>query len=105
MNIIGKATAAVLGVFAIGLAGAGTATAHDWSGVARCESGGNWHIHTANGFEGGVQFLPSTWRAVKAPYDPPHAYQASAGEQIRAAERLLARAGRGQWPVCGRFLR
>lgn len=74
----------------------------NWDAVAKCESGGNWAINTSNGYEGGVQFLNSTWRSVKAPDDPPHAYQASREQQIAAAERLLARSGIGQWPVCGK---
>lgn len=74
----------------------------NWDRVAACESGGNWAIHTANGFEGGVQFLNSTWLSVKAPDDPPHAYQASREQQMDAAERLVHRSGIGQWPVCGR---
>lgn len=74
----------------------------NWDAVAKCESGGNWAINTGNSYEGGVQFLNSTWRSVKGPDDPPHAYQASREQQIAAAERLLARSGIGQWPVCGR---
>lgn len=73
----------------------------NWDAIAQCESGGNWAIHTANGYEGGVQFLPSTWRSVMSSDDPPHAYQATREQQIAAAERLLARSGIGQWPVCG----
>lgn len=74
----------------------------NWNSVAACESGGNWAINTGNGYEGGVQFLNSTWRSVKAPDDPPHAYQASPEAQMAAADRLLSRSGIGQWPVCGR---
>lgn len=73
----------------------------NWDAVAKCESGNNWAINTGNGYEGGVQFLNSTWRSVKAPGDPTHAYQASREQQIAAAERLLDRAGIGQWPICG----
>lgn len=73
----------------------------NWDAVAACESGGNWSISTGR-YEGGVQFLNGTWMSVKAPDDPPHAYQASRERQIAAAERLLARSGIGQWPVCGR---
>jgi hypothetical protein len=29
--------------------------------VARCESGGNWAINTGNGYQGRLQFSPSTW--------------------------------------------
>lgn len=25
-----------------------------WDNLAQCESGGNWHINTANGFSGGL---------------------------------------------------
>ena len=31
--------------------------------MAECESGGDWGIDTGNGYYGGVQFSPSTWRA------------------------------------------
>src|SRR5690348_11943939 len=41
------------------------AVMHDWSGVAQCESGGNWSINTGNGFYGGLQFTLSTWNAYK----------------------------------------
>lgn len=72
----------------------------NWDAIAACESGGNWGINTGN-FEGGLQFLNSTWLSVKAPDDPPHAYQATRERQIAAAERLFSRSGIGQWPVCG----
>src|SRR4051794_16299324 len=32
------------------------ATAVNWDAIARCESGGNWHINTGNGYYGGLQF-------------------------------------------------
>ncbi len=32
-----------------------------WDRVAACESGGNWHINTGNGFYGGLQFTNQTW--------------------------------------------
>lgn len=78
-------------------------TAHadpNWDRVAACESGGNWAINTG-GYEGGLQFLNSTWLSVKSVDDPPHAYQASRPAQIAAASRLLSRSGINQWPVCG----
>lgn len=73
-----------------------------WSGVAQCESGGNWAINTGNGYYGGVQFLLSTWRSVGGSGYP---HQASPGEQAYRAEILRQRSGLGQWPVCGRFYR
>ena len=73
-----------------------------WSGVAQCESGGNWHINTGNGYYGGVQFLLSTWRSVGGQGYP---HQNSAGEQAYRAEILKNRSGLGQWPHCGRYYR
>jgi hypothetical protein len=78
--------------------------AHDWSKVAACESGGNWH-DTAGLFEGGLQFLHSTWVAEGGRDFAEHAYDATELEQILVAERLLRTAGIGSWPVCGRYLR
>jgi hypothetical protein len=34
-----------------------------WDKLAQCESTGNWAINTGNGFSGGLQFTPGTWRA------------------------------------------
>lgn len=73
-----------------------------WSGVANCESGGNWAINTGNGYYGGVQFTLSTWRSVGGSGYP---HQNSAYEQAYRAEILKNRAGLGQWPNCGRFYR
>ena len=38
----------------------------DWDRLAQCESGGNWHINTGNGYQGGLQFNPQTWPMVAA---------------------------------------
>src|SRR4051812_33344387 len=46
-----------------GTADAQAADTHDWSGVAQCESGGNWSINTGNGYYGGLQFSAGTWAA------------------------------------------
>ena len=57
-------TGAIIGV--AGLAVAGTASAapdSDWDRLAQCEAGGNWAINTGNGYQGGLQFSPSTWNA------------------------------------------
>ncbi|MCM6775628.1 transglycosylase family protein [Nocardia sp. CDC159] len=78
------------------------AAAHDWDGVAQCESGGNWHINTGNGYYGGLQFSQSTWTANGGSGNPAHA---SKEEQIRVAENVLATQGVGAWPVCGQYLR
>lgn len=70
----------------------------NWDRVAACESGGNWHLSTGNGYYGGLQFSASTWRAVGGTGYP---HQHSREEQIRRANILKDRAGLGQWPRCG----
>ncbi|MCB1014991.1 MAG: transglycosylase family protein [Acidimicrobiales bacterium] len=70
----------------------------NWDRVAQCESGGNWHLSTGNGFYGGLQFSLSTWRSVGGTGYP---HQHSRIEQIRRANLLKDRAGLGQWPHCG----
>jgi resuscitation-promoting factor RpfE len=71
----------------------------NWDAIAQCESGGNWSINTGNGFSGGLQFTPSTWRANGGSGS---AQGASREEQIRVAENVLHSQGIGAWPVCGR---
>src|SRR3954462_12092678 len=85
--------AVTLGAAAVGIgvlaAPASAAPSHDWSGVAKCESGGNWSINTGNGFYGGLQFTSSTWLAYGGGAYAPRADQASAAEQIAVAEKVL----------------
>lgn len=71
----------------------------DWDAIAACESGGNWHANTGNGYYGGLQFSPGTWRANGGHGS---AANASREEQIRVARNVLAGQGIGAWPVCGR---
>lgn len=70
----------------------------DWDAVAQCESGGNWHTNTGNGFHGGLQFTPSTWRSYGGQGAPE---SASREQQIAVAERVKQGQGMGAWPVCG----
>jgi|1186.fasta_scaffold229397_2 resuscitation-promoting factor RpfA len=72
-----------------------------WDRLAQCESTGNWSINTGNGFSGGLQFTPSTWRAFGG---EGVAHHASREEQIVVAERVLAKQGWGAWPACSRKL-
>lgn len=84
------------------LALAGTASAADdstWDQLAQCESSGNWNTNTGNGFSGGLQFTPSTWRAFGG---SGAAHQASRSEQIAVAERVLAAQGWNAWPSCSK---
>ena len=95
-GMTGVLAAAPLGVMA------GTAHAegaHNWDAVAQCESGGNWNTNTGNGFSGGLQFTPSTWKAFGG---KGQAHKASKGEQIAVAERVKAEQGMNAWPTCSK---
>jgi LysM repeat protein len=71
----------------------------NWDAVAQCESGGDWNINTGNGYSGGLQFAPGTWRANGGQGS---AHTASREEQIRVAENVLKTQGIKAWPVCGK---
>jgi hypothetical protein len=83
---------------------ASAAPASAWDRVAVCESTGNWHINTGNGFYGGVQFTKSTWAAFGGTKYAARADLASKGQQINIAEKVLASQGKGAWPICGKNL-
>ncbi|MFD1720689.1 transglycosylase family protein [Amnibacterium endophyticum] len=106
MTILNRTRAVLAGVTTAGLAAAGLAfgaapaqAASDstWDAIAQCESSGNWHINTGNGYYGGLQFLPATWRAYGGTGNPANASRAT---QIAVAERVLAGQGWGAWPEC-----
>ena len=95
---------AVAGAVAVGatFAAAGTANAAPdsaWDKLAQCESGGNWKTNTGNGYYGGLQFNPTTWRAFGGSGMP---HRASREQQIAVAERVLASQGWNAWPSCSR---
>lgn len=71
--------------------------ASTWDKLAQCESGGNWSINTGNGYSGGLQFSPSTWRAYGGQGS---AHNASKAEQIRVATKVQQSQGWGAWPAC-----
>ena len=98
-------TGAVIGGSSVGLAaGAQAATDNEWEVVAACESSGNWAINTGNGYQGGLQFAPSTWLGFGGGEFASAAHLATRDEQIAVAEKVLAGQGKGAWPVCGRGL-
>jgi len=94
------AVIAVAAPLALTTTDANAATTRTWNRLANCESGGNWHINTGNGYYGGVQFSGSTWRAFGGGRFAPRADLASKREQIRIAERVLRSSGWGAWPAC-----
>jgi nucleoid-associated protein YgaU len=103
-------------VTAVGVVGVGTAAATvllptaahaatdaQWDRVAQCESGGNWHDNTGNGYYGGLQFSASTWNSFDTQNYASRADLATRAEQIDVANHVLARQGWGAWPVCSRY--
>ena len=75
----------------------GGASGGVWDKIAKCESGGNWSINTGNGYYGGLQFSPSTWRAHGGSGMP---HKASRAEQIAIAKKVQKSQGWGAWPGC-----
>lgn len=75
-----------------------------WDRLAACESGGNWQTNTGNGYSGGLQFLPSTWRAAGGTRYAPLPHQATREQQIAVAKSWLAKTSWSQWPACSRRL-
>jgi hypothetical protein len=71
----------------------------NWYAIARCESGGNWHINSGNGYYGGLQFSYGTWLGAGGGRYAPRADLATAAEQIAIASTLSL----GNWPYCQRF--
>ncbi|EWT01579.1 transglycosylase [Intrasporangium oryzae NRRL B-24470] len=77
------------------------ANAAMWDRVASCESGGNWHINTGNGYYGGLQFSASTWLAYGGGQFASRADLASREQQITVANRVYADNGLAQWGCKG----
>jgi hypothetical protein len=102
--LCGGALAAGLAVGGVALAAPASAATHDWSGVAQCESGGNWQINTGNGYYGGLQFSQSTWEAYGGTQYASRADLATPAQQIAIAEKVLVGQGIGAWPTCGKYL-
>jgi nucleoid-associated protein YgaU len=101
---------------AVGAVGLGTAAATvltptaahaatdvQWDRVAQCESGGNWHINTGNGYYGGLQFSQQTWDSFDTNHYASRADLATRAEQIDVANHVQRREGWGAWPVCSQY--
>jgi len=70
-----------------------------WDRLAQCESGGNWHINTGNGYYGGLQFSLASWRGVGGTGYP---HEHSRETQIAMGKRLWQQGGWKHWPACTR---
>ncbi|MFF2410710.1 transglycosylase family protein [Streptomyces sp. NPDC058092] len=84
----------------VAAASAGAASTDVWEKVAACESTGNWHINSGNGYFGGLQFTRSTWAAYGGTVYAPRADLATKDQQIAVAEKVLEGQGPGAWPGC-----
>jgi hypothetical protein len=71
----------------------------NWDAIAKCESGGDWHINTGNGYYGGLQFSHATWIAYGGGRYAENAHLTSRENQIAIASTM----GLGHWPHCGRY--
>jgi resuscitation-promoting factor RpfA len=97
-------TAAALPLTGLATSSADAATTRTWDRLANCESGGDWHINSGNGYYGGLQFSAPTWRAFGGARFAIRADLASRPEQITIAEKVLDVQGWGAWPACSRRL-
>jgi uncharacterized protein YabE (DUF348 family) len=79
-----------------------TARSKMWHKIAKCESGGRWHINTGNGYYGGLQFNLATWRSQGGRDFASKPHKASKAEQITVANRLYAKRGVQPWGGCGK---
>nr|GID85143.1 transglycosylase [Actinoplanes derwentensis] len=90
------------GIVLSGAAPASAARQVNWDVVAKCESGGRWHINTGNGYYGGLQFSRSTWKSNGGGKYASTADKATKGEQIAVANKIHAKRGLSPWPTCGK---
>jgi hypothetical protein len=98
--VVAAATVAVAAPISSTVSSANAATDRTWNRLAGCESGGNWHINTGNGYYGGVQFSEGTWLAYGGGTYAHRADLASREHQIAIAEKVLKGQGWGAWPAC-----
>jgi hypothetical protein len=101
MTLLVALTTAVL--FTTTLAApAGAVSMKTWKRLAKCESGGRWHVSTGNGYYGGLQISGGTWRAYGGKKYASLPHRAKVTEQVRIAKRIKNGQGWGAWPSCSR---
>ncbi len=94
--------APVVRVVEVGTKGKALNLAHlkMWKKIAKCESGGRWHINTGNGYYGGLQFNLATWRSAGGRDFASKPHKATKAEQITVANRLYKKRGTRPWGGC-----
>ncbi|WP_211763820.1 resuscitation-promoting factor [Kutzneria sp. CA-103260] len=68
-----------------------------WDKIAFCESSGNWHINTGNGYYGGLQFDIQTWLGNGGGQYAQRADLATREQQIAIANKVRAARGLTPW--------
>ena len=94
----GVSAGVAVGALTIGaVVPASAAPISTWNDIAQCESSGNWHINTGNGYYGGLQFDIPTWLSNGGGQYAPRADLATKAQQIDIANRVYAHRGLTPW--------
>ncbi|MBN9734722.1 MULTISPECIES: transglycosylase family protein [unclassified Pseudonocardia] len=75
-----------------------------WDKLAHCESTSDWQADTGNGFKGGLQFTPTTWKSFGGTEFASSPEQASKSQQIEVAKKVQDEQGWKAWPSCTKKL-
>lgn len=68
--------------------------------LAECESGGDWHINTGNGYYGGLQMAEQTFLAMGGKEFGERADLLTREQQQIVAKKIKDEQGWGAWPAC-----
>ncbi|MFI5529350.1 transglycosylase family protein [Kitasatospora sp. NPDC051853] len=97
-------TTALLPLAAATPAGAAAVPDATWQRLADCESDGDWHANTGNGFYGGLQIWQPTWQETGGLRYAERPDLAPRRHQIAVAQEIQRRQGWSAWPQCAREL-
>ncbi|PYC79966.1 hypothetical protein C7C46_13505 [Streptomyces tateyamensis] len=75
-----------------------------WDRLADCEADGDWHTNTGNGYYGGLQIWPPTWREADGLRYATRPDLATRRQQIQVAQEILRQQGWQAWASCARDL-
>jgi cell division septation protein DedD len=98
----GLTAGALIAAPLLAIAAPATAATSVWDKVAMCEASGRWDIDTGNGYYGGLQFSPGTWKGYGGLAYGKQANLATRLQQIKIGQKTLAGQGPGAWPTCSK---
>ncbi|GAA1501158.1 hypothetical protein GCM10009760_63760 [Kitasatospora kazusensis] len=75
-----------------------------WERLAQCESSGDWRADTGNGYYGGLQIWPPTWREAGGVSFADRPDRATRRQQITVAEEIRREQGWAAWGACARHV-